>query len=64
MMLLRIALVLTLLKRLPFMRPLKWFLFLCMMYGLPIVFNVYNAAFLLMGIALIDNTIYWQQKKF
>ena len=63
MMLLRLALILTLLKRLPFGRPLKWFLFICMIYGLPIVFNVYNAAFLMMGIALVDNTIYWQKQE-
>jgi hypothetical protein len=62
MLIFRIALILTLLRQLPFAWPLKLLLFICMIYGLPIVFNVYNAAFLLMGIALVDNTIYWQQR--
>jgi hypothetical protein len=60
MLILRIALIITLLRQLPFSTPLKLFLFVCMIYGLPIIFNVYNAAFLLMGIALVDNTIFWQ----
>ena len=62
MLVLRIALILILLRQLPFAWPLKFFLFLCIVYGLPIIFNVYNAAFLLMGIALVDNTIYWQNR--
>lgn len=60
MLLLRIVLILTLLRKLPFSFLLKAFLFICMIYGLPIIFNVYNAAFLMMGIVLVDNTIYWQ----
>jgi hypothetical protein len=62
LLMLRIALVITLLNYLPFGLFMKLFLFVCIMYGLPIVFNVYNAAFLMMGIALVDNTIYWQHK--
>lgn len=61
LLILRIALILTLLRQLPFTWPIKWFLFICMIYGMPIIFNVYNAAFLLMGIALVDNTMYWQR---
>jgi hypothetical protein len=64
MLILRIALILTLLRQLPFTWPIKWFLFICMIYGLPIIFNVYNAAFLMMGIALVDNTMYWQRVEY
>ncbi len=60
LLLLRIALIITLLKSLPFRFFIKLFLFFCMIYGMPIIYNVYNAAFLLMGIALVVNTIYWQ----
>ncbi len=43
--------------RQPVLRLLVWF---SMVYLIPIVFNVHNAAFLLMGLILIDN-IFWRQ---
>jgi len=57
MLLTRIALIFALLRRLKFGIVMKLFLFICMIYGLPIVFNVYNAAFLSMGIALVYNSL-------
>jgi hypothetical protein len=39
------------------LRLLVWF---TLVYGIPIVFNVHNAAFLLLGIILIDNIVYRQ----
>lgn len=40
---------------------LKFFTWFALMYAAPIVFNVHNAAFLMMGIMLVDNIIWRQQ---
>jgi len=62
MLIIRITLIFTLLKRLGYHWLLKIFLFICMIYAMPIVYNVYNAAFLMMGIVLIDNTAFWKNR--
>lgn len=46
--------------RQPMLRFLIWF---SMAYAFPIVFNVHNAAFLLMGIILVDNIVWRQQQQ-
>jgi hypothetical protein len=42
-------------------RVLKLFTWFAMVYAAPIVFNVHNAAFLMLGIILVDNIIWRQQ---
>jgi hypothetical protein len=44
----------------PVLRGLIWF---SLVYGIPIVFNVHNASFFLMGIILIDNIVWRQGRK-
>ena len=42
---------------------LRWLMWFSLAYGIPIIFNVHNAAFLLMGLILIDNIVWRQEQK-
>jgi hypothetical protein len=61
MILLKILLATILVSQLSFTsRVLKFFTWFTLVYAAPIVYNVHNAAFLMMGIILVDNII-WRQ---
>jgi hypothetical protein len=60
MLLLRIFLATMLVLKLSFKGPIRWVIWSCILYAVPVVFNVHNAAFLMMGIILVDNII-WRQ---
>jgi hypothetical protein len=63
MLLFRIILATTLVLNLSFKGPIRLVIWGCIIYVVPVVFNVHNAAFMMMGIVLIDNII-WRQKVF
>lgn len=60
MLLLRIILATMLVLNLSFKGPIRWVIWGCIIYAVPVVFNVHNAAFMMMGIILVDNII-WRQ---
>jgi hypothetical protein len=62
MLLFRIILATLLVMNLSFKGPITWLIWFCIIYAVPIVFNVHNAAFLMMGLMLVDNII-WRQKQ-
>lgn len=62
MLIFRLILATLLVRSLSFMGPIRWVIWICIIYAVPIVFNVHNAAFLMMGIMLVDNII-WRQKE-
>ena len=63
MLLFRIILATTLVLNLSFKGPIRWVIWGCIIYVIPVVFNVHNAAFMMMGIILVDNII-WRQQVF
>jgi hypothetical protein len=62
MLILRIILTTLLVLNLSFKGPLRWLIWFMILYAVPVIFNVHNAAFLMMGIMLVDNIIWRQQQ--
>lgn len=60
---LKIILATVLVFNLSFKGPIRLAIWGTLVYAAPIVFNVHNAAFLMMGIILMDNIIWRQNKK-
>lgn len=58
----KICLATLLIRNLSFKGPVRYLIWFSIVYALPITFNVHNAAFLLMGLILVDN-IYWRQQQ-
>jgi hypothetical protein len=63
MLLFRLILATVLVFNLSFKGPVRLVIWGCIIYVVPVVFNVHNAAFMMMGIILVDNII-WRQKVF
>jgi hypothetical protein len=61
MLILKFALSIYMAVNLSFKGFMRWAVWFVVAYGQPIVFNPHNAAFLLMGIILVDNIVWRQQ---
>jgi hypothetical protein len=63
MLFLRIALIISLLSVLSYPLSIKFFMAILLLYGFPIIFNVHNASFMMMGLMLTDNLIWRNQQE-
>ncbi len=63
LLLFRVLLAFVLVRALIIPLSLKFILFLCLIYFVPVAFNVYNSMFLALGIILVDNIFFWEGKK-